>query len=309
MPPEQKTGPKDVLLHILSIIFLYVAVASFINLVLMYLDVKMPDPLQDTFYIYDSIRWILAVLVIVFPAYLWSVWFLDRSYKSLPERRELRSRKWLVYITLCLAALLMIGDLIALVYELLRGEFTTRFLLKVLTVLLAAGAVFIYYLWDVRRSSDETKKWPVKLASYGSIAIVIIALVLGFILVGSPSEERAYRFDDQRVSDLSQIQNDIINNYWITKRKLPEMLSQIPNGINVVSIPVDPETSAEYEYRVTAPLSFELCATFSKPSRQNISTAVKPAPLGPYSDENWQHGAGRICFERNIDPARFPSKP
>ena len=38
-----------------------------------------------------------------------------------------------------------------LVYNLLGGEITTRFLLKVLIVAFIAGSVFWYYLTDVRR--------------------------------------------------------------------------------------------------------------------------------------------------------------
>lgn len=306
---QEKTGPKDVLLHILSIIFLYVAVGTFINLVFQYLNIKMPDPLEYVDYSYDSVRWIISVLIIVFPAYLWSVWFLNRSYNSLPERRELKSRKWLIYITLSLAGLLIVGDLVALVYQFLRGEFTLRFFLKVLTVLLSASAVFIYYLWDVKRTSGDAVAWYINPLKWISIIVVALSLIYGFVLVGSPNSQRAFRFDDQRVQDLSIIQNSIVFNYFQAKRKLPESLSEIPDGITIVSLPKDPETKAEYEYRKIGNLQYELCAIFSKPSRGEVNRAAKPTylPQGAL-DENWQHGEGRTCFNRTIDPTRILQK-
>jgi hypothetical protein len=44
----------------------------------------------------------------------------------------------------------LLGDLIALVYNLLGGDLTARFVLKVLTIGVIAGAVFAYYLTDLR---------------------------------------------------------------------------------------------------------------------------------------------------------------
>jgi hypothetical protein len=38
----------------------------------------------------------------------------------------------------------------------LGGELTVRFLLKVITVGIIAGAVFGHYLWDLRKEERET---------------------------------------------------------------------------------------------------------------------------------------------------------
>ena len=47
------------------------------------------------------------------------------------------------------------GDLITLVYNVLGGELTVRFVLKVITVAAIASTVFGYYLWDLRREERE----------------------------------------------------------------------------------------------------------------------------------------------------------
>src|SRR3989338_6681892 len=138
----EKTGPRDVFLQFLSVMPLYVAAGSFITLIFQYINYWIPDPLEAGYgyisSIFNSIRWAISILIVIFPVYAWTLWFIDKGYKEVPERMAMKSRKWLVYLTIFLAALLIIGDFVALVYLLLRGEFTARFLLKVLTIILVA---------------------------------------------------------------------------------------------------------------------------------------------------------------------------
>jgi len=75
-----------------------------------------------------------------------------------PVKRASPVRKWLTYLTLFIAATVLIGDLITLVYNALGGELTTRFLLKVLTVAVIAGGTFGYYLWDLRQDEREAPR-------------------------------------------------------------------------------------------------------------------------------------------------------
>lgn len=299
-----KAGPRDIFLHLLSIISLYVAVGSFISLVFSYINVGIPDPLDHASGIYDSIRWSIAILIIVFPVYGWSVWFLNRGYKASPEKREMKSRRWLIYLTLFLAALIIIGDLVTLVYYLLRGEFTSRFLLKVLTVFLVSGAVFVYYLWEVRRAIGSAKPWYIQGVTYLSIVAVAAVIVSGFFIVGSPAEERAYRLDYQRTFDLGMIQNQIVS-FWQAKQKLPNNLPELEDDITGFRAPKDSETGLDYKYRKTGNLSFELCANFARPSRRE-TTSSRPLSSEPHFDGNWEHQAGEKCFTRTIDPERYP---
>jgi hypothetical protein len=60
----------------------------------------------------------------------------------------------LTYITLFVAAGVLIGDLISLVFNFLGGELTVRFVLKVLTVGVIAGTIFGHYLWDLRKEES-----------------------------------------------------------------------------------------------------------------------------------------------------------
>ncbi len=148
---------------------------------------------------------------------------------------------------------------------------------------------------------------------YIVIAIIAIAIVAGFFLVGSPSDERARRFDDQRVSDLQSIQGQIIY-YWQNKGKLPAIFDDLKDPISGFVAAKDPETGAEYGYNVKGVLAFSLCANFNQPStQQGQKVASVPAPMAyPYpggNASNWDHPAGQYCFDRTIDPQLYKPRP
>ncbi|HLM53556.1 MAG TPA: DUF5671 domain-containing protein [Pseudoxanthomonas sp.] len=64
-------------------------------------------------------------------------------------------RRWLTYLTLFVMAIALAGDMIVLVYNVLGGESSVRFLLKVLVAAVIAGSIFGYYLWDMRREERD----------------------------------------------------------------------------------------------------------------------------------------------------------
>jgi uncharacterized membrane protein len=101
------------------------------------------------------VRLAVASLIVAFPLYLWLSNLTLKAIKADPEKRGSKIRKWLTYVTLFIAAGVLIGDLISLLFNLLGGELTLRFLLKTLVVLLVAGTVFGYYIWDLRQEEKE----------------------------------------------------------------------------------------------------------------------------------------------------------
>ncbi len=136
------------------------------------------------------------------------------------------------------------------------------------------------------------------------ILIVTAAVVAGFWIVGSPQEERLRRFDEQRVSSLQYIQSEVLN-YWINKSALPKALSDLRDDLRGIVIPTDPETGTDYTYVVKGPLTFSICASFSRPNTFSDPKTGRSIPaMAPYYDglsQNWQHDSGYTCFERTID--------
>lgn len=143
-----------------------------------------------------------------------------------------------------------------------------------------------------------------KILTYVVILVVVAAVIAGFFVLGTPSKERARRLDQQRVSHLENIQWQIIN-YWQTKKQLPAELDNLTNELNGFVLPADPETGLAYEYQVLNEenLTFELCADF-KTQNTIEHDLLKPEISAP--DWNWQHKAGRVCFERTIGPDLYP---
>lgn len=300
-----KSTPQDVFLHLLGFASLYVSVITFIALFFAYVDYLFPDQLN--FYLtgtLSQIRWSSSILIIIFPVFIFMASLLGKDFQKNPEKRGLRFRKWLIYFTLFVAAVTIIVDLIVLVFNFYSGELTVKFFWKILVVLLAAAGVFGYYRWELNRTEKKTS-WPKTFAGTVSI-LVAAAMAGGFFIVGSPATQRARRLDEQRVNHLQSIQSQITN-YWQQKNALPGELGDLYDSISGFRPPQDPETDLPYEYMITneSSLTFQLCAVF-KTSSSFYNRTLKPLVpernfIDPYQ-QNWDHGLGRVCFERTIDP-------
>ncbi|TSC75894.1 MAG: hypothetical protein G01um101430_64 [Parcubacteria group bacterium Gr01-1014_30] len=303
-----KVGPKDVLLHIFVIIALYTSMISLSAVLFGLINFYFPDPLWEYGrYLRDALRWPLAVLTVMFPLYLWANIFLQKDVVQYPEKKTLKTRRWLLYITLLIAVLVIAGDLIAIIFRYLQGEFTIRFFLKAVAVFLVASSIFLYYGWNVRKEISATKDKRMNVFVKGAILLAIVSIAFGYFTTGSPQSERMRRFDEKRVSDLQQIQYQIIE-FWRAKRILPASLANLRDELRGFIPPKDPETGKEYEYRITGELSFELCADFKTSSEQGLKNAV-PAyrqPVEMFPGETWPHSQGIECFQRTIDPAFYP---
>ena len=97
------------------------------------------------------IRFAMAVLIVTTPLYLWLTFRDRRRLAADPALSRSAIRRWLTYVTLLLAAAVLLGDLVSVVYAFLSGDLTLQFLLKALVVGAVAGLIFVYYLNDVRK--------------------------------------------------------------------------------------------------------------------------------------------------------------
>jgi hypothetical protein len=302
-----KSTAKDVFSYLLMITMLYVGVVSFITLLFQYVNASFPDVLE--YYPmgqYEAMRMAISALLIVWPVYMLTSWFIGKDLRVDGAKRDIWVRKWLLYLTLFVASLTVIIDLITLVNYFLNGEVTTRFVLKVLVVLIVAVAVLAFYLWELRRD-PSAKTRVTKISAIVSSTVILIAIIAGFFIIGTPKEQRAMRMDEQRVYDLQSIQNSTLD-YWIRKDVLPETLATLQDPFSGYVAPVDPLTGESYEYTVKGDLEFEMCAVFQtdNPAGMNPNGGVYPrAVYNVYSDSSfdiWTHGVGRTCFTRVIDP-------
>lgn len=298
--------PRDVFLHLLSLVTLYWSSISLVALLWQFINYFFPDILNYPYYYGFSgpIRFAVSSLIIVFPLFVFVSWFLNKIYRKEAQVRDSKIRKWLIYLTLFIASLVIIGDLVSVINTFLGGEIKARFILKALSILLVAGAIFGYYLDDVRRSTP-TKSG--KYFAWVSAIVVLVSVIGSFFIIGSPATARLVQFDDQKISDLQVIQYQIVN-YYQSKGVLPNSLLDLSDPIAGFKAPVDQQTQASYEYIVkdSNSLSFELCANFNKPSQDKYNRVAVPIYSGKGISENWDHLEGRVCFERQIDKQLYP---
>ncbi len=324
-----KTTPKDFFLHIGATVALYSAVIAFIDLAFEIINKLLPDQLNN-YWNASSIVWPISMLVVLVPVLYVIEWFIARDLSKMIEKKDIWVRKWRIYLTLFLTGATIAGDLITLINTYLNGEISARFVYKVIIVFVVCSTVFKYYLFSVHESARWTKLVKKTVPWFG-ILIVVAVIVGGFVIVGSPSQQRAIRFDEQRVQDLVNIQGQIIR-YWQYSQTLPQTISDLNDPTSDFTVTVDPETGNAYEYLIKSnPLSikgtsnepsFELCATFSTDSNlasdssTNVSGAIiQPTPAGNKyglitttlkQPDSWVHSAGHVCFERVIDPTLYP---
>ena len=313
MPQDKpKATPKDFFLWVGAMLALYVAVFNYVALVWDYINYAFPDPLQYYVDPYQSgISWEMATLIVLAPLFLVLMWLIHRQIRQDPSRAGIWVRRWALYLTLFVASVTIAVDLIYVLYAFLNGtDITERFLLKALVVLLVAAIGFMHFIADLW---GYWEKFPARNRSvaYATATLVALTIVAGFFIVGTPQQARLYRFDDQKVSDLQNIQSQIVS-YWQAKRQLPMALSDLGSAINNFFVPSDPQSGTAYEYAVKGSLSFELCAAFNAPTQGTTAARAAPIAPAPYGvkgtplQDNWQHGAGRACFERTIDQAFYP---
>lgn len=153
---------REAFLYLVLFGTLYTSAYSLGSLVFDFINLAFPDaatPGVDRYadYVRQSIRWSVSSLIVAFPVFLYTSWTTSRAISLDPTKRSSKIRRWLTYWTLFVAACALIGDFTTLVYNLLGGELTVRFVLKVITVGLIAGTAFAYYLSDLRLDEEENR--------------------------------------------------------------------------------------------------------------------------------------------------------
>ncbi len=138
-----------------------------------------------------------------------------------------------------------------------------------------------------------------RFAAAASTFVVLVVVVTGLIIYGSPAEQRQEQLDQQRINDLRSLSGQI-DAYWQRNGELPPELASLIDGTRVSTIPRDPNTDQAYEYLVDEERTFRLCTEFE---RQNEEVG---------SRSFWDHPIGRHCFsftaagDRQGQPAPLP---
>jgi hypothetical protein len=158
--PKQSSGMWDAFEHILLFISLYIMAMDIAAILNYFVDKWFPGVVVNNNsynYLMSNSDWqltllrcYLAALIVSVP--LFSFFFLDITKRTLknPLIRHIKARKILIYFTLIITFLIMIGEIIGILYTLLSGNVTLNFILHFTVTLLVSGTVFTYYFWQIK---------------------------------------------------------------------------------------------------------------------------------------------------------------
>lgn len=295
---------KSFVLQLASLVTLFVSLPAFITLLFSIINLQLPDA-ADSYWQIDSyqssVRYSIAVLVIFFPAYLALTRKVNKSRRQEGELYHTLTR-WLVYVALLVAGMIILGDLAVVVYTFLNGEITMRFILKAAVLLAVIGGASYYYALDAKNFWQSREKQSIMIGGV-TLAVVLLCVGYGYSLIDSPSVARDIRLDQQQITDLQDIQ-------WRVEAYYQESKS-FPANFGTLFVdfpaPVAPEGREAYEYKITGADTYSLCATFAEATPANERSVSKPIVANGdvyLQNQNWEHGAGRKCFERKIIPLK-----
>jgi hypothetical protein len=278
---------KDAFLYLLAFMTLGIWAIQLGALLFAVIDRTFPNPALDYANgtgVTRSMADQLASIMVGFPLFLLVTWGIVRGVRRQPERLESSVRKWLTYIALVITAGTMIGDVVTFLAYFLRGDLDTRFVLKVVTVLVIAGGVFAYYLDSLRR--DRVSSVRNRSFALAALAAVGFGIVVGFVQIGSPTVQRSTSEDASRLFDLSSLAQSL-HARWLSRGEkefvLPTMIQDLQNTDIVGARIVDPVNGRTYGYAPLQGTAYRLCAEFSRPSPSDVP-------------REWHHTAGPVCF-------------
>lgn len=342
MNGDTKTKALDVFIYLGIGISLVVSVYNLLQILFTAIDRKFVDVLNSSYVdIYNSdVRMAVALLVVMYPLYVFLSWYVAKDIAKFLYKRDLTIRKIMIYTTIFITVCSLIGTLVSIIYTYLGGELSIRFVYKATSVFVVSLGVFGYYFYSVRRDYSVKTSVPV-MATIVATLVVVASLVWSISIVGTPSQMRAKRLDSTRLSDISSLQQQILNRFQTTD-KLPAVLNDLNDAFANYAVPVDPVTKESYVYKVVEqPIIkfnyttnkkemvtnavFDLCATFETVRNVNGS-GVKNVPVMSgivstdisYSVSNyyyegdqtpfWNHDVGETCFKRIISPDMYYGK-
>ena len=290
---------RDAFLYLLSVIALGTWTWSLGSLFYSIIDLYFPpvNGLGHPLPTRSSVSMEMAGILVAFPLYLLVMRGMAKAAASNPERLLSGVRKWLTYIALLIAAGILLGDVVAFLAWLLRGDLTLRFVLQVITLLVLAGGVMRYYLTMLRDEVPPDRHNRI-FAALAAVAVVT-GLSLGSTWTGSPIRQPAFARDERRLQDIAMITREVAQR-WSRRDPsiefvMPQDLAGTAQGTPLAANISDPLTRRPYEYVPGSGMHYTLCAVFEEPT-----------PGGFFADAAWRHPKGKACFQFNaMEPTLY----
>jgi hypothetical protein len=246
---------KEVLVDTGIFISLTTSIVAIVSIVFSAIDKKFVDVLKSDSYgafssINEDVRVAVSIIAVIYPIYIALAYYRAKYLTNNKDRRDIPAMRNVNYITLGAAAVFIIGSVVTTIYQYLGGDLGVAFFYKIATVLAISLALGFYNYFSLKRNYENKTSVPNILAVLSLIAVVS-AVVYSINILGSPAHVRKVKFDEKRLNDLSNIQQNILS-YWQGKKVLPANMQDINNdGFNSgFFLPKDPRSKDPYMYKI-----------------------------------------------------------
>jgi len=294
--PQQNNAAKFAFLYMISLVALGFVAYSVGAIIFQIINKYISDPVNTYRAFYTcldsgALRFAIASIIVSTPIYFITTRIINKELFMGNLDKESQIRKWLTFLIMFVSSVVIIGWLIAVIYQFLDGEITIKFILKALTVLAVSGTVLSYYWYDIKREiTFGEKNKTIRAYAWISLIVIFASLIVGIFFVESPQKMRDKKYDKATIGLLNQMESAVETHYR-NKETIPENIEELLASSTAIS-------SVEVEnitFQKTSDTNYELCATF-KTSNKNSEECY-----GSWLDEEWQHDAGHQCIEKIIN--------
>ena len=295
---SQNNAAKFAFFYMLSLVALIITAIASGTIIFQVINKNITDALNQFrgSFSPDALKFAISALIIAAPIFFMTMRQIQKSLFSGALPKDSGVRKWLTYFIIFVSSVVMLGWLIATINNFLDGELTLKFILKAMTAIGIAAAIFTFFYYDIRRAETAgAKDRTVSVYFYGSLIFVTGAFILALFFVESPTETRNRKFDLALLENFSQL-DSAITEYYNTEDAMPENLDSLETRFNYITdrALTDPATGAAIEYRITGEKTYELCADFRTSNR-----GEELDRFYAYQDR-WPHDAGYQCLGQTV---------
>lgn len=247
----------------------------------------------------DALKFAIAAIIISAPIFFITTWQINKNLFLGFLDKDSGIRKWLTYLILFIASVVMIGYFIALIFNFLNGELTVKIILKIITAILISAIIFSYYFYDIKRKAiEKTKSKITQIYFYGSLVIIVATLIAGAFFIESPQKTRDRKQDQMIVEKFDNIARTI-NSYYSSKKKLPENFEKLllDGFMQSADEITNLKTKEKFEYKIISEDTYELCATFKTSNKNDQQLNYNT----PWPNTQWLHDEGYQCIKKPVE--------
>ena len=304
--PQASEAAKHAFLYLTSFATLGLTAIALGTLLFQIINYLHPDESYAWYAFSQSpLKFAIATIFVTAPIYYFVTRLINRSIAKKDLDTDSGVRKWLTYIVLFFAIGTVIGDLITLIVYFLDGELTVRFALKVLTILVIAGGIFLYYLTDIKNPDEKSRLHKNNMWGVFFWIFVLVPFVGAFFLMENPLTTRAKRIDDNTVVALQGVRYGI-EGYFAQEQHLPQSIEEINTPQYSAGANLEELQQHNFRYEPSLENAYRLCADFERDNRQDSENSMAYDAYYA-SDTNWEHPAGNFCFELKVPTSPEPT--